>query len=76
MKKGQDDKLPLRSFSLWQKNQGRYCPDAKEETQYGPEVFGIPVVIGEKAAHNPVEKVNDKNSPKEGREGKVIRQKT
>jgi len=61
-KKGQDRELPLLFLSLWQKNQGRYRPDTKEETKYGPKIFRVSIVISEEATHNRVEKMNDEGS--------------
>ena len=41
-----------------QEHEGCHCPDAKNETEHGPEIFGVAVVMGEQAAHDPVEKMD------------------
>jgi hypothetical protein len=63
--------LPLFFFSLGEKYQRCYRPDAEDEPQNSPEISRIAVIMGEETAHNAVEKVNDEGSRDERREGEV-----
>jgi hypothetical protein len=58
--------LPLFLLFLWEENKSSDCPNPEQESEKGPQVFGIAIVPCEQATHNPIEQVNNQRGYNEG----------